>query len=174
LVETAGIAESYPRAERAIEKDFTHDRAIRALEEHDQVHFATHGKYEDGAPLFSAIFTAPQAGGPSRLSLYEVMNVKLRARLVVLSACETDKGKLTGGDEIAGLTRTFLLAGAETVVSSLWQVSDESTALLMQGFYRRLSEGESTAAALRESALEVRKKFPHPFYWAAFVETGID
>ncbi len=174
LVETAGIAESYPRAERAIEKDFTHDRAIRALEEHDQVHFATHGKYEDGAPLFSAIFTAPQPGGPLRLSLYEVMNLKLRARLVVLSACETDKGKLSGGDEIAGLTRTFLLAGADTVVSSLWQVSDESTAMLMQGFYRRLREGESTAEALRESALEVRKRFPHPFYWAPFIETGID
>jgi CHAT domain-containing protein len=93
---------------------------------------------------------------------------------VVLSACETDRGKLLGGDEITGLTRTFLLAGAETVVSSLWKVSDDSTALLMKGFYERLKQGQSTAVALRESALEVRKQFAHPFYWAPFVEAGID
>ena len=172
--ETAGIERLFPQAERASEGEFTHDRAVKALLEHDQVHFATHGKVEEGAPLFSAIVTAPQEGSPSRLSLYEVMDMDLRARLVVLSACETDLGKMLRGDEIAGLTRTFLQAGAETVVSSLWQVSDESTAMLMQGFYERLKEGKTAAASLRESALEVRKKFPHPFFWAAFVETGID
>jgi CHAT domain-containing protein len=174
LKEIAGIEAIYPHAQRVSEGQFTHASAVRALQEHDRVHFATHGLFEPGAPLFSAILTAPEAGGPSRLSLYEVMDMKLKARLVVLSACETDRGTLIGGDEIAGLTRTFLLAGAETVVSSLWKVSDESTALLMQGFYRRLKQGQSTAAALRESALEVRKQFPHPFYWAPFVETGVD
>jgi len=174
LTETAGIEKIYPHSQRLMELEFTHDSAVQALQTHEQVHFATHGKFEEGAPLFSAILTGGKAGQPSRLSLYEVMDMKLRARLVVLSACETDLGKLMGGDEVAGLTRTFLVAGAEAVVSSLWQVSDTSTALLMQGFYRRLKEGQTPATALRGSELEVRKQFPHPYYWAPFVETGVD
>jgi CHAT domain-containing protein len=98
--------------------------------------------------------------------------MKLRSRLVVLSACETGLGKLQGGDEITGLTRTFLAAGADTVVASLWKVSDESTAMLMQEFYRQMGQGLAPAAALRESALAVRTRYAHPFYWAPFVVTG--
>jgi len=173
LSETAAIAKLYPKAPRVIEKQFTHDQAVRALQEHDQVHFATHGLFDESAPLFSALLLGDSEGGRSRLSLYEVMDLNLRARLVVLSACETNRGKLMGGDEVAGLTRTFLTAGAETVISSLWKVSDESTALLMQGLYRRLRAGVAPSVALRESELEVKKQFPHPFYWAPFVETGV-
>jgi CHAT domain-containing protein len=173
LTETAAISKLYPNAPRVSEAAFTHDAAVRALQEHDQVHFATHGLFDEAAPLFSALLLGNSEGGRSRLSMYEIMDLKLRARLVVLSACETNRGKLMGGDEVAGLTRTFLTAGADTVVSSLWKVSDESTALLMQGFYRRLKTGVTPATALRESELEVRKQFPHPFFWAPFVETGV-
>jgi CHAT domain-containing protein len=173
LAETAAIAKLYPKAPRITEGEFTHDAAVRALQEHEQVHFATHGLFDESAPLFSALLLGSSEGGRSRLSLYEIMDLKLRARLVVLSACETNRGKLMGGDEVAGLTRTFLTAGAETVVSSLWKVSDESTALLMQGLYRRLRAGVAPSTALRESELEVRKQFPHPFFWAPFVETGV-
>jgi CHAT domain-containing protein len=172
LTETAGIAAEYPKARRASGEAFTHDEARRALLSADTVHFATHGLLEEEAPLFSALLTSPAAGQPSRLSLYEIVGMKLRARLVVLSACETGLGKLQGGDEITGLTRTFLTAGADTVVASLWKVSDESTAMLMQEFYRRLGDGLAPAAALRESALAVRAKYQHPFYWAPFVVTG--
>jgi CHAT domain-containing protein len=90
-----------------------------------------------------------------------------------LSACKTGKGRVLGGDEVAGFTRTLLLAGADTVVASLWDVSDESTAELMEGFYRSLRAGRPAAVAMRSSMLAVRKKFPHPMYWAAFVVTGI-
>jgi len=172
LTETAGIAAEYPKARTASGLAFTHDAARSALLSADTVHFATHGLLEEQAPLFSALLTSPAAGQPSRLSLYEIVGMKLRSKLVVLSACETGLGKLQGGDEITGLSRTFLAAGADTVVASLWKVSDESTALLMQEFYRRLGEGLAPAAALRESALAVRAKYRHPFYWAPFVVTG--
>jgi CHAT domain-containing protein len=172
LRETAGIAAEYPQATRVSGEAFTHDAARRALLTADTAHFATHGVLEPDAPLFSALLTSPAAGQPSRLSLYEIVGMKLRARLVVLSACETGLGKLRGGDEITGLTRTFLTAGADTVVASLWQVSDDSTAMLMEEFYRRMEGGLTPAAALRESALAVRAKYPHPFYWAPFVVTG--
>jgi CHAT domain-containing protein len=172
LTETAGIAATYPKAQRVSGAAFTHDVAQQALLTADTVHFATHGLLEEDAPLFSALLTSPAAGKPSRLSLYEVAGMRIRARLVVLSACETGLGTLQRGDEITGLTRTFLTAGADTVLASLWKVSDESTAVLMQQFYRGLAHGLKPAAAVREAALAVRAKYPHPFYWAAFVVTG--
>jgi CHAT domain-containing protein len=101
------------------------------------------------------------------------MDLHLKARLVILSACETDRGQMTGGDETEGLTRTFLQAGAENVVSSLWKVSDESTTLLMERLHAHLRDGELTPDALRLAEIEVRRKFPQPFYWAAFVDTGL-
>jgi CHAT domain-containing protein len=174
LTETAGIAASFPNAQRVSGEAFTHDVAQHALLNAGTVHFATHGLLEEEAPLFSALLTSPAPGKPSRLSLYEIAGMRIRARLVVLSACETGLGTLQRGDEITGLTRTFLTAGADTVVASLWKVSDESTAILMQQFYRGLLHGLKPAAALRASALIVRAKYPHPFYWAAFVVTGRD
>ncbi|HEX9199440.1 MAG TPA: CHAT domain-containing protein [Acidobacteriaceae bacterium] len=173
LTEVAKIEKLYPHAASLSGPAFTHDAAIHALLDHQEVHFATHGLFEEEAPLFSALITAPSPGEPSRLSLYEVMDLKLKSRLVILSACETDRGLLTGGDEIAGLTRTFLQAGAENVVSSLWVVDDASTALLMESLHTHLRAGESTPAALRHAELEVRRKFPQPFFWAAFVDTGV-
>ena len=101
------------------------------------------------------------------------MDLDLKARLVILSACATNRGRMTGGDEIAGFTRNFLQAGAENVVSSMWSVSDDSTALLMDTFHAHLRAGESTPLALRHAELLVRRKFPRPFYWAAFVDTGV-
>ncbi len=173
LAETALIQKLYPRASRVTGSAFTHDVAVKALMDHQEVHFATHGLFEPQAPLFSALLTAPAAGEPSRLSLYELTDMNLKARLVILSACETDKGQITGGDEVAGLTRTFLQAGAESVVSSLWSVSDESTALLMESLHAHLRAGESAPLALRHAELQVRRKFPQPYYWAAFVDTGV-
>jgi len=172
LRETDAIAAVYPGVHRASEAAFTHAAARDALVHYSQVHFATHGLLDEEAPLFSAVLTDPAPGQPSRLSLYELMDLKLKARLVVLSACETGLGKIMGGDELAGLTRTFLLAGASTVVSSLWKVSDDSTALLMEGFHRRLRDNMEPALALREAALDVRAKYPHPFFWAPFIVTG--
>ena len=172
LEETAGIAKVYPEAERVTGNAFTHDEVVEALSRFQEVHLATHGLLDERAPLFSALLTSPAPHEPSRLSLYEVTDMKLRAKLVVLSACETGLGKLQRGDEVTGLTRTFLLAGASTVVSSLWKVSDDSTALLMEGFYSGLKSGQSPAQAMRESALAVRKQYPHPFFWAPFIVTG--
>jgi CHAT domain-containing protein len=172
LDETSAIQKLYPHASRVTGSAFTHEVAVKALLEHQEVHFATHGLFEEQAPLFSALITAPSPGQPSRLSLYEVMDLNLKARLVILSACETDRGQLIGGDEISSLTRTFLQAGADNVVSSLWNVSDESTALLMQSLHAHLRAGEPTALALRHAELQVRRKFPQPFFWAAFVDTG--
>jgi CHAT domain-containing protein len=172
LRESEGIGRIFPEAVKASGNMLTHDEAVSALEHHREVHFATHGLLDQHAPLFSALLLSPAEGQPARLSLYELMDMNVQARLVVLSACETGLGQLLGGDEVAGLTRTILSAGASTVVSSLWKVSDDSTALLMQEFYRRLRARARVTDALRGAALEVRKQYPHPFYWAPFLVTG--
>jgi CHAT domain-containing protein len=173
LAETSAIAGLYPHAVRVTGAEFTRQAAVDALEQHQEVHFATHGLFEEQAPLFSALVTAPAQGQPSRLSLYELTDMQVKARLVILSACETDRGQMTRGDEAAGLTRTFLQAGAENVVSSLWKVSDEATALLMKSLHQHLRRGEIVPDALRHAELEVRRTYPQPFYWAAFVDTGV-
>ena len=94
-------------------------------------------------------------------------------KLVVLSACETGVGKVTNGDGVYGLRRALVIAGAESLVMSLWQVDDQATKDLMVGYYKRLAKGESRSSALREIQLELQAgKYKHPYYWASFLPAG--
>jgi CHAT domain-containing protein len=91
---------------------------------------------------------------------------------VTLSACETGLGDVSTGDDVVGLNRGFLYAGARGIVSSLWSVSDDATEALMRVLYAELGKGASHADALRQAQIETRRRFEHPFYWAAFQLTG--
>ncbi|MBL0217668.1 MAG: CHAT domain-containing protein [Myxococcales bacterium] len=95
-------------------------------------------------------------------------------KLVVLSACETGVGKVTNGDGVYGLRRALVIAGAESLVMSLWQVDDVATKDLMAGYYARLKAGKGRSTALRDIQLELagRKDYAHPFYWASFLPAG--
>ncbi len=95
-------------------------------------------------------------------------------KLVVLSACETGVGKVTNGDGVYGLRRALVIAGAESLVMSLWQVDDFATKELMTGFYKGIADGKARSTALRETQLKLLStpKYAHPFYWAAFVPAG--
>ncbi|HEX8822774.1 MAG TPA: CHAT domain-containing protein, partial [Archangium sp.] len=95
-------------------------------------------------------------------------------QLVVLSACDTGRGDVKMGQGVYGLRRAFLVAGAETVVTSLWKVDDETTSALMEAYYRNLLAGQGRAAALREAMRALRRTQPHPHYWAPFIVLGQD
>jgi CHAT domain-containing protein len=116
------------------------------------LHFATHGHLSPEAPLLSSVLLAD---GES-LTVYELLGVGLVADLVVLSACESGLGHVTGGDDVLGLSRGLLTAGARAAVVSLWPVNDLSTALLMREFYRHLLGGGSPATALRQAQIYLR------------------
>ena len=92
--------------------------------------------------------------------------------LVVLSACETGLGMVLTGEGVFGLRRAFVLAGAQTLVMSLWKVPDEQTKELMVDFYNRLLSGKPRAEALREAQLAMKEKYPYPYYWGAFICQG--
>lgn len=95
-------------------------------------------------------------------------------QLVVLSACDTGRGDVKLGQGVYGLRRAFLIAGAETVVMSLWKVNDDSTSVLMEDYYRHLLAGRGRAEALRHAVRTLRETRPHPYYWAPFIASGKD
>ena len=96
----------------------------------------------------------------------------LATELVVLSACETGLGEVRTGEGVFGLQRAFVLAGAKTLVMSLWSVPDEQTRALMEDFYRRIHAGQPRAEALRAAQMAIRAEHPDPFYWGGFICQG--
>lgn len=147
------------------------------IENYQIVHFACHGLFNYDYPLLSALALTGDEYEDGRLELYELYNLNLmNTKLVVLSACETALSQIKRNDEMIGLVRGFLYAGASVVVASLWKVDDEATSKLMTQFYIYLTQGFSISESLRKAQLDLAnsEKFSHPFYWAAFVLNGIE
>jgi tetratricopeptide (TPR) repeat protein len=118
---------------------------------------------------------APEAAGNGVLTAEEVTGLDLGGtELVVLSACESGLGEIEPGEGILGLRRAFLLAGAKTLVISLWNIPDEQTVELMEDLHARLAAGRPRAEALREAQAAMRASHPEPFFWAAFICLGGD
>lgn len=138
---------------------------------YQRIHIASHGRFEADAPLTSGLYLAKDAHNDGVLTVGELYSISLNADLVTLSACETGLGKITNGDDVIGLSRGFLYAGARSIVASLWEVDDQATAELMVAFYRRLADTDKVEA-LRQAQLATRNRFPHPFFWAAFQLSG--
>jgi CHAT domain-containing protein/Flp pilus assembly protein TadD len=148
----------------------------------DLVHLATHGDLNPYRPMFSGVLLAAPlsgTGGSSTddglLQAWEIHNqLKLKADLVVLSACETGRGANVLGEGIVGLTRSLEYAGARSVVASQWKVADASTRRLMVVFHQRLLAGLPKDESLRQAMTVVRRdpRTARPYYWAAFVLTG--
>jgi len=131
------------------------------------VHIATHGYFRQDNPMFSSI----RLGG-SYLSLYDLYHLKLPAELVILSGCATGLSVVRPGDEVVGLVRGLLQAGAQSLVLSLWDVHDRSTKEFMVSFYTRLQQGLSKPLALQGAMIDLRERYPHPYYWAPFTLIG--
>lgn len=177
--------------------DATKEVVSALLGNYRVLHFATHGSLSTEVPMLSAIHLA---GGES-ITVEDLMWRHLRADLVVLSACETGRGELTGGDDMIGFARALLAAGVKSVVVSLWSVDDAVTSFLMTKFYENLNKEWSPAEALQAAQLATRQatqhevqsflkslrnigrnitadcfqrpeSYSHPMYWAPFIIIG--
>jgi tetratricopeptide (TPR) repeat protein len=131
------------------------------------LHLACHGMFRGDNPMFSSLKLHD-----GWLAAADVLGLDLGGALVTLSACESARNRVLPGDEIIGLARGFLGAGAATLVASLWLVQDETTSWMMERWYARMRDGAGRTPALREAQLALKERYRHPYYWAPFVLIG--
>ncbi len=147
----------------------TKEAVLSHLVDASLIHLATHAFFDPNNPLESGIVLANGV-----LTARAVLQHRLHADLLVLSACESGQVGSLGGEELAGLSQAFLQAGVRSLLVSLWQVNDPATATLMQAFYTSRQEGADKAQALRQAMTQLQQNlhWAHPYYWGAFVLLG--
>lgn len=131
------------------------------------IHISTHGIFRKDNPMFSSIKL-----GDGPLTLYDLYQLRFDSTLVTLSGCSTGMNVIAPGDELLGIQRGLFSAGASSMVLSLWDVNDESTAELMTAFYQRIGNVKQPACALQGAMQEIRARYPHPYFWAPFILVG--
>ncbi|MGD2182637.1 CHAT domain-containing tetratricopeptide repeat protein [Lusitaniella coriacea] len=154
----------------------TRQAVLQQMSNANIIHLATHGLLDDfkGQGVPGAIALAPDGTGERNdglLTANEILDLNLNAELVVLSACDTGRGEITG-DGVIGLSRSLVLAGVPSILVSLWAVDDHSTAFLMSEFYKNWQETGDKAQSLRQAMLATMEEYPKPIDWAAFTLIG--
>lgn len=167
LSEVRSVAALLPHPELFLGSAATVDVLRQRGAESSLLHVATHGSYRQDNPMFSCIRM-----GDGYLNLYDLYQMRLPSKLVTLSGCATGMNFVSAGDELLGLQRGLFCAGATSLLLSLWDVHDQSTAKLMQAFYKNYMENQNLAAALQTAMQQLREENPHPYFWAPFVLVG--
>jgi CHAT domain-containing protein/tetratricopeptide (TPR) repeat protein len=178
--EVRDVGDLYPKGSLVLEGRSATKQAFEAeAGRFGKVHLAAHGFFDKLDPMFSGVQLEPDAHDDGRLEVHEILRMRLNARLVTLSACETALGsgyfsEFPAGDDIVGLTRAFLSAGSSSVLASLWEVNDRATSDFMVGFYRELQRN-GEIEALRKAQIDFihsAGQRAEPYYWAPFVLVG--
>ncbi|HEX6088067.1 MAG TPA: CHAT domain-containing protein, partial [Thermoanaerobaculia bacterium] len=179
--EVREVGQLYARAVVLSGAEATESRTKSAAKKASVIHFATHALFDDAHPMSSRLALARDEAGADDgwLEAREIMNLDVDADLVVLSACETARGAIGGGEGVVGMAWSFFVAGARSTISTQWKVGTDSTAILMIDFHRTLHRSAATvplrkARSLRDAQLRVLRdpRYRHPFHWAAFVILG--
>jgi CHAT domain-containing protein len=169
------VAELFKQKQIYVQRDATKLTFKQHANQSAVLHVAAHAEVDDVDPLFSKILLANDGQDRGLLEAREVYGLDMHhVSLVTLSACESGLGKVVKGDEIVGFTRSFLSAGASSMVASLWPVADDSTEALMTRMYQSMTDGADLMDSMRVAQLDVQKKhrFAHPFFWAPFNVIG--
>jgi CHAT domain-containing protein/Tfp pilus assembly protein PilF len=153
------------------------ERAFKSLdlESYRLIHLACHAFSDESYPLRSALVLSAETDDEEDgyLQVSEMYNMRTNADLVVLSACQTGRGRIIRNEGILGLPRVFFYMGARSVISTLWPINDSAGVTFMKLFYDSYFRGASKAEALRAAKQKMAKtRFGHPFYWASYVLTG--
>lgn len=162
---------NYPDVTTLTRERATESWVREHIAEFGVIHIASHGEFDPINPLFSAIRLARDGKADGKLQADEIFGLDIKADLVVLSACQTGLGDIRSGDDVVGMNRAFIFAGTHSLMSSLWRVSDVSTAIMMKQFYRNYTTYDK-AESLTRAMKHVKNRYPHPGYWGAFVLTG--
>ena len=176
--EARNVVKFFPKENRTIYlKEKADEASIKklSLTDYQVIHFACHGLLDEKFPFRSALVLSKgkKEEEDGFLQVREIYNLKMNAEMIVLSACQTGRGKLEHGEGVLGLPRIFFYTGAQSVLTSLWRIHDKSTSRFMNLFYEYLFQGYGKAQALRLTKLKMMKsRFSHPHYWAAFVLNG--
>ena len=149
----------------------TETNIVERMQQAKLIHLATHGLFDEHQGLQSSLALSTSDNNEGFLTAEEILDLNLNAELVVLSACNTGRGTITG-DGVIGLSRSFLLAGAQSTMVSLWYVPDVATSALMTDFYQQLQLDPDRPRALRQAMLKTMKEYPAPYEWAAFMLIG--
>ena len=157
----------YPQAKSFSGDEATFAAFVANADKFDILHLACHGQFRPENPLFSSLHLAD-----GWITVRDICAQKLNAGLVTLSACETGLNKIFAGDEILGLARGFLSAGAGSLVMSLWTVSDEATVQLMSDFYKNLQREATVSTSLAKAQRKFIESKSHPYFWAPFISIG--
>jgi CHAT domain-containing protein len=169
--EVEQIARVLPRHHLYLGAAATKTQFGQAVADAPIVHVAAHAQADEIDPLYSRILLANENGQQNFLEAHEIIGLPLQhTALVTLSACESGLGRVVGGDEVLGFPRSFLSAGTAALITSLWPVSDDATALLMSTLYRELARGRDLQHAMQAGQLAVlhQPQTAHPFFWAPF------
>jgi CHAT domain-containing protein/Tfp pilus assembly protein PilF len=193
LARSASSLGPLPEAERQVEqlRDLYGERSTTYLgplatesrfkaeaPKHRIIHLASHGLFEEGSPLYSSVVLsrgAEASPDDGLLEAWELLELTLDADVVILSACETGRGRIASGEGLVGTTWALLASGARATIVSQWKVEASSATQLMGALHRRLARGDrGKAEQLRLATLEVLRnpRYAHPFYWAPFVLVG--
>jgi len=167
LDEVQSVAAILPKADLFLGDQATTEVLKSKGSQSDLLHIATHGTYRQDNPMFSGIRL-----GDGYLNLYDLYQMRLSVRHVTLSGCATGMNFVAAGDELLGLQRGLFCAGAASLLLSLWDVHDRSTAELMQAFYKGYMETGNMAVSLQTAMRQLRQQNPHPYFWAPFVLVG--
>jgi len=175
IAELFGLNEEYENVNLGLDASEENFKEL-APEGSRYLHVASHGTLGEGGARQPAVVLSlvgnEESGENGFLTMTEAFNMKIPADMVVLSACKTGQGRMEKGEGVAGLSRAFLYAGADSLVVSLWSVADEETKDFMVGFYEKLLDGTDKETALLEAKREMIDKEMHPFYWAPFIFIG--
>ena len=173
--EVNSIAKLYNFSSSVFTKSNATESSFKKLAgEFGVIHLATHAITNEDNPMFSSIAFSMEESEDGFLEAREIIKMDLNADLVVLSACNTAFSKQLTGEGMLGLTRAFFTAGVPTIISSLWDVEDYATQLLMVEFHKRLKKGHRPARALQKAQIKLiqNQKYSNPIYWAPFVLIG--
>ncbi len=165
--EILALSQVFPEARRLSGEAATRTAFADAAKSASFVHVATHATFRQDNPMFSSFKLSD--GYVTALDLF---SMNCQTNLVTLSSCKSGLSEVSGGDDLLGLMRGFLYAGARSLMLSLWSVSDESTVLLMREFYQHWQAGASKSRSLQCAMKAVRKTYPNPFFWAPFILVG--